>query len=345
MGLLNAGSCRSARSGVVAGPADVAVNGEVPQREVVAVPVLSLQPGDSPRLEGEDKEHIALLAETEAPLPPILVDRRMRVIDGMHRLRAASLRGQETINVEFFDGSPAEAFMRAVLANVTHGLPLSQADRQAAAERILVSHPYMSDRAIGESAGLAARTVASIRRRTTDATPRSNARVGRDGRVRPLDGAARRRRAAELIAERPQASLREVAHAAGVSPTTAGDVRRRLERGEEPGPAWSGAADRRVVLVTQLTSALVLEKLLRDPSLRHNEQGRWLLRLLQQNAVEAREWPRAVVAVPSHCAALVAQLARQYAQMWLGFAQKLDERARIIDPAVQPLSSDTISGE
>jgi len=26
------------------------------------------------------------------------------------------------------------------------------------------------------------------------------------------------------------------------------------------------------------------------------------------------------------------QLARQYAQMWLGFAQELDERARVIDP-------------
>ena len=43
---------------------------------VAACPVLSLRPADSPRLNGEDKAHIARLAETETPLPPILVDRR-----------------------------------------------------------------------------------------------------------------------------------------------------------------------------------------------------------------------------------------------------------------------------
>jgi hypothetical protein len=345
---LNTGSLQFAGSGMVIGPAGVAangVNGNGSRSEVVAVPVLSLQPGESPRLQGEDKAHIARLAETQTPLPPILVHRRsMRVIDGMHRLLAASMKGQETINVEFFDGSPADAFLRGVVANVTHGLPLSQADRRAAAERIMLSHPYMSDRAIGESAGLAARTVASIRRRSP-AVPQVDARVGRDGKVRPLDGLAGRRRAAELMAKRPQASLREVARAAGVSPATAADVRKRLERGEEPGPAWSGAAVaganeaepcaplRRTALPGKpMTPALVVAKLLRDPSLRGNEHGRWLLRLLQHNAEGAREWPGAIVAVPPHCTALVVQLSRQYAQMWLGIAQKLDERSRIIDP-------------
>jgi hypothetical protein len=45
-------------------------------REVVSVPIMSIQPGDSPRLDGEDKAHIERLAETEAELPPILVDAR-----------------------------------------------------------------------------------------------------------------------------------------------------------------------------------------------------------------------------------------------------------------------------
>jgi hypothetical protein len=340
---VDAGSLMAVPVGVVAGPAGAAVQGGVARREVVRVPLLSLQAGESPRLEGEDRAHVAWLAETEASLPPILVDRRsMRVIDGMHRLLAASLRGREVIDVEFFDGSAADAFLRAVEANVTHGLPLSQADRRAAASRIIQSHPYMSDRAIGESAGLAAKTVAGIRRRSTGAVPQLNARVGRDGRVRPLDGVAGRRRAAELMAELPRASLREVARAAGVSPATARDVRRRLERGEEPAPARGGGCGdggvavrsrgRRVVQVAGPAPALVLEKLLRDPSLRHNEQGRWLLRLLQHNALGAREWPGVVSAVPPHCAVLVVQLARQYAQMWLGFAQELEDRARVIDP-------------
>jgi hypothetical protein len=319
-------------------------------RTVVRVPVLSLRPGDSPRLAGEDKAHIAWLAETEAPLPAILVDRRsMRVIDGMHRLLAASLKGHETIDVEFFDGSPADAFLRAVEANVTHGLPLSQADRRAAATRLIGSHPHLSDRAIGESAGLAARTVASIRRRSTDAVPQLNARVGRDGRVRPLDKMAGRRRVAQLLAGHPRASLREVARAAGVSPATAGDVRRRLERGEEFAPTRSGvsdagtkqdAADRPSAASSARASArsvvsspaLVLEKLQRDPSLRHNEQGRLLLRLLQHNAAGPAEWSGIISAVPPHCAVAVMKLARQYAEMWLSIARELDERARVIDP-------------
>jgi hypothetical protein len=38
----------------------------------------------------------------------------------------------------------------------------------------------MSDRVVGKTTGLAARTVAAIRRRSTDSAPQLNARVGRD---------------------------------------------------------------------------------------------------------------------------------------------------------------------
>lgn len=344
-------SIQYARAGA-ATQADVAVYGEVARREVVTVPVLALRPGDTPRLDGEDKAHVAWLAETDAPLPPILVERRsMRVIDGMHRLLAASLKGRETIEVEFFDGSSSDAFLHAVEANITHGLPLTQADRRAAATRIIVSHQHLSDRAIGQLTGLAAKTVASIRRRSSDELPQLNARVGRDGKVRPLDSVAGRLRAAELIAERPWASLREVARAAGVSPATARDVRKRLERGEEPGSARPGAAGRRgtgatgtVVAgtgeparageehVTGGSSAAIVQRLVRDPSLRDNQKGRGLLRLLQFNVVVVRDWSAMVDAVPPHCAVQVVHLARDYAQMWLDFAQELDKRARVVDP-------------
>ena len=319
---------------------------QIASSKVVEVPVASLRPGESPRLEGEDKAHVAWLMETQAPLPPILVDRRtMRVIDGMHRLLAASLKGRPTIAVEFFDGSPADAFLRGVEANVTHGLPLSQADRRAAAARIVVLHPQMSDRAIGEVAGLAARSVAGIRQRSTGGVPQLNARVGRDGRVRPLDGVAGRRRAAELLAKHPRASLRQVARAAGVSPATVSDVRRRLERGEGPvpegqrrarqGQRHGGAAGAGRVSRQPAgggSPGVVLEKLSRDPSLRHNEQGRRLLFLLQNNAVRTEEWLVIAGAVPPHCSVLVAQLAQQYAQMWSDLKRELDERARVIGP-------------
>lgn len=312
--------------------------------EVVTVRVLSLRPADSPRLNGEDKAHIARLAEIETTLPPILVDRRsMRVIDGMHRLMAASLRGLETIDIKFFDGSEVDVFLRAVQENVTHGLPLSQTDRRAAAERIIVSHPHMSDRAIGQVAGLAAKTVAAIRKRLTDVVPRSNARVGRDGRVRPLDSGQGRRRAAELLIQQPGASLRDVARAAGISPATVLDVRRRLERGDPPAPGkpdatafglTSGPGSRTASRsATPLDPAAMVQKLLRDPSLRNNEQGKGMLRLLHVNAVGAEHLPDVAGAVPPHCVAMIVQLACQYARMWQDFARELEGRARIIDPS------------
>ena len=324
---------------------------EAPAGEVVAVPIPSLRAGESPRLNGEDQAHVTRLAEAEAPLPPILVDRRsMQVIDGMHRLLAASLKGRETVDVVFFDGSPAEVFLRAVEANATHGLPLSQSDRRAAAKRIIASHPHMSDRAIGGPTGLSAKTVAAIRR-STDAVPQLASRMGRDGRFRPLDGARGRLQAAELLAEQPSASLREVARRAGVSPATARDVRQRLERGEEPtlartGPARAssgvappGPAPGPEPLRAAPPARDVVQALLRDPSLRHSEHGRQLLRLLQvNNAVGAPARSGMIAAVPPHCTAIIGQVARYYAQMWRGFAQELDRRAPIIDPRNQPAS-------
>ena len=323
----------------------------------VSVPLLALRPADSPRLNGEDKAHIARLAETETPLPPILVDKRtMRVIDGMHRLLAASLQGRETIDVTFFDGSDADIFLRAVQANIAHGLPLSQADRRAAAERIIASHPHMSDRAIGHTVGLAAKTVAGIRKRSSDDRSQSNARVGRDGRIRPLDSGDGRRRAAELLAQEPGTSLRDVARVAGISPATVLDVRKRLERGESavPGkpPASGGAAsgaeaeaesDEAQAPVGRLrppdsrstapdNPAFTVEKLLRDPSLRSSERGRGMLRLLHVNAAAADRLPDIATGVPPHCVSTVVQLAHQYAKMWQDLAADLDGRARIIDP-------------
>jgi hypothetical protein len=70
----------------------------------------------------------------------------------------------------------------------------------------------------------------------------------------------------------------------------------------------------------------VLEKLWRDPSLRHKEEGRSLLRLLRQNAVGVQQQSDLTAAVPPHCAALVANLARRYAETWMQFAQNLDEQ-------------------
>ncbi|WP_241779521.1 ParB/RepB/Spo0J family partition protein [Streptomyces natalensis] len=128
--------------------------------DVVKVSVDAVRTGDSPRLDGEDEDHARALAELGTGLPPITVHRgTMRVIDGAHRLRAARLLGHTEIAARFYDGDEDDAFVLAVTMNASHGLPLTLADRTAAAARILTARPQLSDRRIGKVTGLSGTTV------------------------------------------------------------------------------------------------------------------------------------------------------------------------------------------
>jgi ParB-like chromosome segregation protein Spo0J len=220
---------------------------------IITMPVESLLPADSPRLAGLNADHVRALAECGAEFEPILVHRGTgRVIDGMHRLRAAILRGEPRIAVRQVDGTAADLFIRAVQANTGHGLPLTLGDRKAATRRILATHPHWSDRAIAAVTGVSPKTVGAVRGRcSSEESPQSNPpappvpRVGRDGRVRPADMPERREKARSLLVERPRATLREVAQEAGVSVSTAHRLRQELRSGaaaSEVGPRRPGAA-------------------------------------------------------------------------------------------------------
>jgi ParB-like chromosome segregation protein Spo0J len=296
----------------------------------VTIDMSSLRLDGSPRLDGESEAHIQLLADAASELPPILVDRAtMRVLDGLHRIRAAKLRGETTIRAAFFEGDASAGFVQAVRANVTHGLPLTLADRRSAADRILRTHPAWSDRAVASATGLSAVTVRSIRDRASDRTGQLHARVGRDGRVRPLDGTDGRRRAAAVLADRPDASLREVARAAGVSVGTARDVRRRVRDGLDPVPRTRRRPVRPVHEARAPGS--VLEGLKRDPSLRYSERGRTVVRWLDARAVSSGDWSQVMEAVPPHCALLIAEFAAGCAQAWGQLADELTTRAVLIE--------------
>jgi hypothetical protein len=328
------------------GPQDLAglASSEIPDSSsATMVAAASLKPADTPRLGGENLDHIKALAEVGDCWPPILVHRQtMRVIDGMHRLRAARLRGQIMVEVEFFDGDDDEAFVVAVKANVAHGMPLTLADRRAAATRIIGAQPQRSDRWIGEVTGLAAGTVGAIRRRMSPSAPPDTARIGRDGRVRPLEMADGRRKAQEELTSRPEASLREIARTAGVSPATVKDVRDRMRRGEDPIPPNQRAASAaQAGHAGQGGShangehrggardlAWSLDQLGKDPSLRYSESGRALLRWLETHARGPRRAAGLIDMVPAHCGYLIADIARKCAHEWQELATTLDQRLR-----------------
>jgi hypothetical protein len=248
----------------------------------------------------------------------------MQVIDGMHRLSAARLRGERTVAVRFFEGSDKEAFVEAVRANTTHGKPLVLAEREAAAVKILDSHPDWSDRAIADVCGLSPKTIAGVRRRSTDGV-QCDARVGRDGRVRPVDTVKGRQRAAEVFRERPNATLREVGRIAGVSPGTARDVRDRVRQGVTPLPPRQQLQHPSLAEPLPPPSHSDLE---RDTALNSNDDGRSLVAWLAERTLERSEWEGFVDQVPLSRLYVVAEVARTRAGCWIEFAEALESRAR-----------------
>ncbi|MEV5508769.1 ParB/RepB/Spo0J family partition protein [Streptomyces orinoci] len=302
------------------------------------LPVASLVDADSPRLGGLNQDHVDVLAQGD--IEPILVHRdTRRVVDGMHRLQAARLRGEKTIPVRYLEGPASEVFIHSVAANISHGLPLTLKDRKAAARRILTEHPDLSDRAIARITRLSPKTVGAVRRASSEELPQSKVRVGADGRSRPLDAAQRREAARAFLAEHPTATLQETATAAGVSISTACEIRQRMRHGEQESRApdrntaraarepslAGGAGDPASSRGAGSDRARPIETLAKDPSLKLTQSGRALLRWLHEREPDLEAGRQLLASVPPHCAVAVADLANHYAQQWQRFASALDQ--------------------
>ncbi len=298
----------SVTNGSVAGGRDgaVAPGSGVECSAPTRVAVDSLVVGWRVRSAGVDVAHVRALAEVAGSLPPIVVHRpTMSVVDGLHRLRAAQHRGDVEIDVVFFDGTPAEAFVLAVTANTTHGLPLALADRKAAAARLIAEHGTWSDRRISTIAGLSHKTVGALRKCASGESTHSHThRVGQDGRQWPLDTSVSRLEARRMLEDRPSASLREVAKATGLSPSTVREVRKRLE---DPPPVPVDA----------------MIALLSDPVVRSGEIKRLLL-LLDLHMRSMRRRQPMIEHTPRHLVELVSSAARECAEVWDGVAERLE---------------------
>ncbi|ARP72885.1 hypothetical protein LK07_27420 [Streptomyces pluripotens] len=201
------------------------------------IPIRVLRHGKSLRTRGENQEYVSTLAQSPVKLPPIFVHRKtMRILDGMHRLKAAELRGDESIEVVFFDGDEEDAFVAAVSSNARHGMPLSFDDRTAAATRILGSRPHWPDHTIASVTGLDRRTVRALRVRLgvpdpqpTNLVPLERPRPAAPTRYAGLPGKA--------SAPRLSTPVHQVAQEFGLEPRALVDVLNRLRRGlrEVPG--------------------------------------------------------------------------------------------------------------
>jgi ParB-like chromosome segregation protein Spo0J len=285
---------------------------------VVRIPVDSVSDGIALRRSGPNSQHVRTLAEIDDPLPPIIVQQAtMSVIDGVHRLQAARMRGEDEIDARIVDADQASCFVIGVRANVTHGLPLSLADRKAAAVGIISYYPYWSDRMIASVSGLAARTVSGLRLPGAE-NSQLDGRIGRDGRARPTNSAERRRIAATIITEHPEASLREIAQQAGVSPETARQVRLQLRRDH------GKTAD---VQPKEADQSTALQALRKDPALRSRENGRLLLRMLSAIDTLDEYGKRIIEHIPAHELARVAAASRVCARAWERFADLAEQRS------------------
>lgn len=298
--------------------------------------VATLRGGLSPRVNGVNTAYVRQLAELAQELPPLVVHREtLRVVDGTHRLEAARARGDHRVRVVFFDGTDSEAFVAAVRMNSAHGRPLAPADRTAAVERILASEPERSDRWIATVCGVAPRTVAGLRRRSTADGARLNTRIGKDGRRRPVSAAEGRRTAAAILSGSPATSLREVARRADISVGTALDVRRSLAAAKEektlahrtaPAPAVTVRATPPAGEPDETGARKRLEALQRDPSLQYTERGRALLQLVSATLGFLDQAGEVADTAPAHCREALRTVALACADGWRGLGEQLDAR-------------------
>jgi hypothetical protein len=288
------------------------------------VPLDRLVLGESPRFSANE-DHVHALAAVDG-LPPIIVHRpTRRVVDGQHRLRAARLRGDTEIDVRWYEGTSRDILPIAVQANVVDGLPLSAAERRAATAHLLRTHASWSDRMIAAVVGFSPGTVRALRERTGGTAQR---RVGRDGRSRPISSAESRRRAGALLTERPGMSLREVAGATGLAPSTVLDVRKRLRAGQDLVPNAQRRAEKAAVPPTLAAKPpadrdTVIRMLRLDPSLRLTAAGRQLLMLLSalpDDGLADR--------LPAHCLPVIAEVARENLAAWQSLVSDLERRSK-----------------
>ncbi|MDO8364668.1 MAG: hypothetical protein Q7V88_17390 [Actinomycetota bacterium] len=295
------------------------------------VTLASLPVGHAWRAEGLNDARVAALAARYSRLPPVLVRRQdMLVVDGAHTVAAARRLGMQVAHVQWFDGQWAQAAEAFVLRNSSeHALPLTTDDRRGLIHSALRAEPTWSDRRIAQVCGVSPKMIARVRAGATSPEPIHGAekRVGRDGRARPVRAGAMRSSILQMLEQQPDASLRTIASALGVSPETVRSVRREREVCSES-PAR---------VVSRQFGALVDEFLARprrespapwrgDSAFSSTTEGETFVAWFESTHVV--DHPSRIDEVPLSRIYEIADEARRRAAFWSAFADSVEGRAR-----------------
>ena len=248
---------------------------------------------------------------------------------------AARMLNRATVPVRYFEGTHEEAFVEAVKANVTHGKPLTLAEREAAARKLLGMHNDWSNRLVGDVCGLSDKTVGRLRK-TTAELPQLSVRMGRDGRHRPIDSNPLRKQIATVLRAKPDASPEEVARNLSTSASTVRDVRRRIQTGRSPtrstrvvsvetsgrtAPQRDG--DRRAIRASVDWEA--------DSAIRSLPRGNELVEWLQRTRIRPDHWEGLVAEIPLGRIQQLIEEAESRSLEWTRFAAALEARARALN--------------
>lgn len=275
----------------------------------------------SPRQVPVDWEHVDALREVLDDLPAIVVDRRtMAVVDGIHRLEALRSSGRSAGKVRLFDGDEFETLALAVSANTSHGKPLSRAERSEAAQLLLACSPESSDRRIGQICGLSHSTVARLRQAAGMTPPAT--RVGRDGRRRPLHPEAARTKVEDAIVGDGDLSIREAARVAGVAPSTAQRVAKKLRS-----PRLTSGINSPKGAAPTLTPTL--HKLSTSDGFGVSAELAFVNEWLDRTALSAADVRSCLSMTPLVRVYEVADECRRRALAWADLASGLEDRARL----------------
>jgi hypothetical protein len=219
----------------------------------------------------------------------------------------------------------APGVVTAERVRVAHDVPevspdgANRRERRVAAGGLLRLHPEWSDRRIAELCGVSPKTVAQLRSELPGSDREEpEMRVGRDGRARPVDAAARRAQVVAALEARPDASLRAIARSVGVSPETVRSVRQLLGRTAPPRPVVQPVAWRAMPPV---------ETWQPDVAFTSREDSAATASFFERTDVCERDLERHIQAIPLSRVYEVADEARRRAAFWTRLAQSAEARA------------------